>query len=223
MSSAKKFYVPINLNNVPAIDEFIGHDGDLDQLWRSLQPQNSNMRKVVILHGLGGIGKTQLAIRFARIHKYDFTAIFWLNGKDRETLIRSLVAIAPTLPEAQIPSVAIGNTEDSNELERRAEKVLRWLATEGNSRWLLIFDNVDQYPEIENDNAYDVSEFFPPADHGSIIITTRLPRLIELGISHPVPKLNTEEAVKLLIKSTGRTFKTDERSDFKDPGEFIIL
>jgi hypothetical protein len=56
------------------------------------------MPEVVVLHGLGGIGKTQLVIRFARTHKDDFTAIFWLNGKNEQLLTRSLASIAARLP-----------------------------------------------------------------------------------------------------------------------------
>jgi hypothetical protein len=52
--------------------------------------------------------------------------------------------------------------------------------------------------EIVDEKGYDVGTFFSPADHGSIIITIRLPQLIELG--HPVPTLATKEAVELLIK-----------------------
>lgn len=66
---------------MPATDQFVGREKDLHQLWNLLRPEASIMRKVVILYGLGGIGKTQLAIRFARLHRGDFAAIFWLNGK----------------------------------------------------------------------------------------------------------------------------------------------
>jgi adenylylsulfate kinase-like enzyme len=37
-------------------------------------------RKVFVLYGLGGIGKTQLAVEFARKHQSTFSAIFWLDG-----------------------------------------------------------------------------------------------------------------------------------------------
>ena len=68
-------------------------------MWQYLQPTDSPSRKVAILHGLGGIGKTQLAIRFARDHRDDFTAIFWLHGKDRDALLQSLSFALNRLPE----------------------------------------------------------------------------------------------------------------------------
>jgi hypothetical protein len=115
---------------VPVIENFLGRHDELDQLWQYLRPTNPQSRKVAILHGLGGIGKTQLAIRFARSHKDDFTAIFWLSGKDRGTLLQSLSSILPRLP-AQFQNNRAVNEE---EVEQRARHVLRWLALEGNSR-----------------------------------------------------------------------------------------
>ncbi|KAJ5960512.1 Pfs NB-ARC and TPR domain protein [Penicillium vulpinum] len=125
---------------------FLGRQEELEQLWLSLQPpkpelQSSKpeLQKVAIVHGLGGMGKTQLVIRFARDHKRDFTAIFWLNGKDRATLMQSLSSILPRLPGQSQNTDAIKNEE----AEQRSRTVLQWLALEGNSRWLIIFDNID--------------------------------------------------------------------------------
>ncbi|KMK63757.1 hypothetical protein Y699_09530 [Aspergillus fumigatus Z5] len=197
--SVHRFAVPLDLTAVPMIENFLGRQDELDKLWQYLQPKNSQSRKVAILHGLGGIGKTQLAIRFARDHKHDFTAIFWLSGKDRSTLLQSLSSIFLRLP-GQSLNIEAANDE---EVEQRARYVLRWLALEGNSCWLIIFDNIDQYSPFSGaGGAYDIGEFFPGADHGSILITSRLQKLTELGKSFPVNKLNSDDAVKLLLQSS---------------------
>ena len=57
------------------------------------------------------MGKAQLAIRFARDHKYDFTAVFWLNGKSRETLLQTLSSVLPRLPE-QAQTIKTTNKEE---------------------------------------------------------------------------------------------------------------
>ncbi|KAJ5319625.1 uncharacterized protein N7506_012329 [Penicillium brevicompactum] len=85
-SNIHRFNVPLDLNAVPLISNFC------------LQPEDSPSRKVAVLHGLGGMGKTQLAVRFARDHQNDFTAIFWLSGKDRESLVQSLSVVLSQLP-----------------------------------------------------------------------------------------------------------------------------
>lgn len=100
-----------------------------------------------------------------------------------------------------------GNEEEA---EQRANQVLLWLAKPDNTRWLIIFDNIDQYSLVQgrDDSKYDLYEFFPNADHGSIIITSRLRELTELGKSFPVQKLSHEDATQLLLQSSG--FSTED-------------
>ena len=199
----------MDLSNIPAIDQFVGRNEDLNILWSLLQPSASAMRKVVVFHGLGGIGKTQLAIRFARLHQNDYSAIFWLNGKTKDSLLRSLADQFNKLPGINLAAEL--KTED--EIEQAARQVLQWLATPNNCRWLLIFDNVDKYSETEQiEGHYNVTKFFPSADHGSIIITTRVLRMAEIGQSYPVQKLQPGEAVTLLIESSG--LRTKITADF---------
>lgn len=188
---------------MPAIEEFIGRLEDLKHLWHYLQPAGSTSQKVAILHGLGGIGKTQLAIQFARKHKNDFTAIFWLAGKDRSTLVRSL---SSCLPRIQTHAVA-NEAATEEEAEQRASQVLKWLAVPENQNWLLIFDNIDQYTPLQtgNNGGYDIKEFFPKADHGSILITSRLRRLMELGKSFPIERLTRKDASNLFLQNCGRS------------------
>ncbi|KAJ5559378.1 hypothetical protein N7513_001777 [Penicillium frequentans] len=218
-NSVDRFIIPLDLTAVPVIESFVGRQAELDRLWQYLQPTNALSRKVAILHGLGGIGKTQLAIRFARDHKHEFTAILWLNGKDRSTLLQSLSSVLPKLPGHSQENGAI----DEEELEQRAKYVLNWLAKNGNSRWLLVFDNIDQYSPITNGNGdeYDIGTFFPPADHGSILITSRLPGLSELGTPFPVRRLETTDAIQLLLQNTG--LPADAIKSLQDSPDTIAL
>jgi hypothetical protein len=195
------FNIPLDLSNIPAIDQFVGRNEDLNKLWSRLRPSASTMRKVAVLHGLGGIGKTQLAIRFARLHQDDYSAIFWLNGKTKDLLLRFLAGQLNKLPGVNLDADL--KTED--ETKQAARQVLQWLAITNNCRWLLIFDNVDKYTTKKHteDGYYNITKFFPSADHGSIIITTRVPQMAEIGQSYPVQKLQSCEAVTLFIESSG--------------------
>lgn len=201
---------------MPVIENFLGRQDELGKLWQYLQPTTSQSRKVAILHGLGGIGKTQLAIRFARDHKHDFAAIFWLSGKDRSTLVQSLSSILPRLPGRSQNTEAVND----DEVEQRARSVLRWLALDGNSRWLIIFDNIDQYAPVNSatSDAYDIGEFFPSADHGSILITSRLQRLTELGKSFSINRLDAKDAVQLLLQSSRLSAKEAIIDPESNPG-----
>ncbi|KAJ5712951.1 uncharacterized protein N7483_010132 [Penicillium malachiteum] len=141
VNSVNRFKILLDLTTVPVIENFVGREAELDHLWQFFNPIDSQSRKVAILHGLGGIGKTQLAVRFVRKHKDDFTAIFWLSGKDRGTLLQSLSSVLPWLPGQSQTNEATGDEQ----IEQRARQVLQWLASNGNSRWLIILDNINQY------------------------------------------------------------------------------
>ena len=211
-----RFDVPLNLTAVPVIENFLGRQDELDQLWQHLRPTNSQPRKVAILHGLGGIGKTQLAIRFARSHKDDFTAIFWLSGKDRGTLLQSLSSVLPRLPrQSQNKKAAL-----EEDVEQRAGHVLRWLALDGNSRWLIIFVNIDQYLPVSGatGDAYDIAEFFPTADHSSILLTSRLQGLTELRKSFQLNRLESKDAILLLLQSTRLSARDTVSGLERNPG-----
>ncbi|KAL5050527.1 nucleoside phosphorylase domain-containing protein [Aspergillus fruticulosus] len=134
---ASKFQIPLDLSAVPAIEEFIGREEELNCLWEYLQPASSQTRKVAVLHGLGGIGKTQL-----------------IQGQPIED--------------------QVVNKEEA-------------------------YSPIQGYSHC----GYDVYEFFPKADHGSIMITSRLQGLTELEKPFPVQKLMHKDATQLLLHSSG--------------------
>lgn len=111
-------------------------------------------------------------------------------------MLQSLSSVLSQLPEQSGDSAAT----KEGKVEQNAKQVLRWLASPGNTRWLLIFDNIEQYSP-HTDDGYDVGEFFPTADHGSILITTRLQPITELGKPFPLQTLNSEDATILLWQS----------------------
>ncbi|KAH1396389.1 hypothetical protein KXV30_000671 [Aspergillus fumigatus] len=121
---ANEVQIPLELSAVPAIEEFIEREDDLSRIWDYLQPRFPATRKVAVPLELGGIGKTQLAIHFARKHKDDFTAVFWLSGRDRSALILSLSTCFPRIIGHRMNDEA-KNEED---VEQRANQVPQWLA-----------------------------------------------------------------------------------------------
>ena len=172
-----------------------------------LSASDHNMRrKVLVLHGLGGIGKTQLALEFARKHREAFSAIFWLDGSSRDAIRQSIAGIASRLPVTQIGERARNLKRAADELDAAIDEVLRWFSLPKNNRWIIVIDNVDRaYPPAGHDpEAFDVEGFFPDTDHGSILITSRLKELKHLGRSHEVDSMNKAQGTRLLEYKMGR-------------------
>jgi hypothetical protein len=169
------FCFSFHLANVPIINEFIDRAEDMEALERVLLPRAPpNRRQVLILHGMGGIGKTQLAVEFARKHQTSYSSVFFIDADSKDSLLRSFLAIY-----RRIAAGGLSKEEESanslTQLEDVAKRVLNWFDSEGNDRWLLIFDNVDRAPD--DIGGFDIQAYFPSRDLGSVLVTTRLATL----------------------------------------------
>jgi len=125
-------------------------------------------RRTVVLHGLGGIGKTQLAVAYAKGHQADYSAIFWLNIKDEDSLIQSYARVAKRiLREHPLASRLSTVTEDSKP-DEVVDAVKRWLDHPTNAQWLMVFDNYDtpKVPGNTDQAAVDIRRFLPEAYQG---------------------------------------------------------
>ncbi|KAL6712997.1 hypothetical protein ACLMJK_009393 [Lecanora helva] len=177
----------------------------MEQIEHSLLPLDQhNARKIYILHGLGDIGKTQLAIAYCRKYQKTYSAILWLNGNGKDTLLQSLAALATDARIDGIQALTATAATYGQETAEKAKAVLRWLALEGNCQWLVVFDNVDRdHPtKVDDSQAYDIELFFLATDHGSILITTRLSYLGLLGKSTQVSRVDSEQAFRILIENS---------------------
>lgn len=167
-------------------DLFVGRERELERLNDVLAPASTlTDQRIAILGGLGGMGKTQLAITYARRRWTCYESVFWLDASSKATLQESIRSVAERV---RIFTVR-GLSHDDDEVRTQ---ISAWLSEPDNTRWLLIFDNYDE-PE-----KYDIKQYFPYAWQGSIIITTRSPEKLN-GIVIPIRKLTqTEEGMQIL-------------------------
>lgn len=208
----KQFQLVFSLAAAPEIDYFVGRASSLSSIESVLLPFTAAERKVVVLHGLGGIGKSQLAIEFAKQHRLDYTAILWLNAKTEETLKRSFAANASRLPRGSLSQELLDGPQNGEALSSILREMKTWLGLQGNDRWLLIYDNVDnpKIPDNKREDAYDIRSYFPEAHQGSILVTTCWKTL---RIGHPleVTRLSKDEdSISLLTRMSGRAIGEGE-------------
>ena len=184
------------------MSKFVARPAEMAGLERVLLPERQScQQKILVLHGLGGIGKTQLAVEFALQHYRNFSTVFWLDGRSEDGLIRSIASCASRIPEGQISELSRTYSANGNgNIHIVVPEVMGWLAQQDNTDWLLIFDNVERDYSYHNSDpgTYDVRRYFSSADHGSILITTRLAKLEQLGDSQQLGKVDQDQAEAIL-------------------------
>ena len=191
------------------MDKFIGRDTEITTLAQLMisSPKNNMNRKLCLLHGIGGVGKSQLAAEFARRHQENFSAIFWIASSTKEKLRRSMATLAHKLPQHQISERARSVSKDTGkDFDAIIEDVLKWFSQPSNNKWLLIFDNVDREysAQSEDPEAFNIKEYLPEADQGSILITSRLTGMWRLARSNiklePFDELQGESFLNSIVE-----------------------
>ncbi|RYO79958.1 hypothetical protein DL764_009955 [Monosporascus ibericus] len=171
-----------SISGVPEIEHFVAKEQELAEMRRTLSSNGS--RRMVMLHGLGGIGKTQLAIAYAKRYKDSYSAIFWLNAKDENSLKQSFIKAAKQILREH-PSIGRMGDVGTRDPDEVIDAVKAWLSLSNNTRWLLIYDNYDnpKLPKNTDPAALDIYKFLPESYQGSIIITSRSS---QVKIGHPI-------------------------------------
>jgi tetratricopeptide (TPR) repeat protein len=143
------------------------------------------------VYGLGGIGKTQIALEMAywTREKYSECSVFWIQATHAESIQQAFKDIGMRL---NVPGI---------EMEQADAKKLvqRHLSQEPAGQWLLIVDNVDDMDIWDN----ELKAYLPQSQQGSIVCTTRN-RKVAIKIAGPdaikVPQMDEEIAMQLLSK-----------------------
>jgi hypothetical protein len=207
---------------------FIGRTQDLNHMHSFLECVRQKKRPSVplVVHGTGGIGKTQLVREFVFAHRDEFSSIDWIDARNAHNVRNGFAAYLQKLLDCYVEksrvtpppyhriALYLGISElvdkdgcitaDSSALDLVVSACLQWFDRAGNTHWLLVFDNVDDL------DSFDVSDFFPKTMQGSTIITSRRPECSQLGKGWKLQSMELGDSISLLSKRYGREIKEDD-------------
>ena len=164
---------------------FTGREDLLARLAEALQPGEAvALSPTQAISGLGGVGKTQLAVEYAYRHKQDYQAVLWTRAESRDALLTGYAQIARVLDLPQ---------KDEPDQRVIVQAVLTWLRSE--SRWLLILDNADDLSILR--------EVLPFPAAGHLLITTRDQAPGRLAARLEVATLEQDVGALLLLRRAG--------------------
>ena len=176
---------------------FTGRNDLLDHLQRQFvrseaeQPttlQPATLTQSQAIKGLGGIGKTQIALEYAyrARERGRYTHTLWISASSEEVVLSSFASL-----KNWVPDLAPAEESDQRAL---IDKALRWLE-QCPDPWLLIYDNADDITFLP--------AYLPKEGPGSILFTTRASAVGALAPSLEVDVLPLSDAIQLLLRRAG--------------------
>jgi len=179
------FDIPFFLN-VRENSDFVGREYLLENLQQEIE-KGKDKQNIVVLYGTGGMGKTQLALKYVYQQSGNYSSVFFVNAASIQTTILGFIQIMQRLVQhhAQISDdyVHIGQllgmagklldparcftVTSEHEEQHVVGSVKQWFSAPENRNWLLVFDNLDD-PDL-----VDIEEYIPSCNHGTVIITSR--------------------------------------------------
>lgn len=148
--------------------QFVGRTLEIAQI--SVLLANESRCERVAIVGLGGVGKTQIALEFAHQwqEKHADCAVFWIPVTNVESMLEAYLDIGRQL---QIPNIEQEKGDVQKLIQRR-------LSQESSGRWLIVFDNADDI-DLWTEKAGGTAgfsrriDYLPKNKYGSILFTTR--------------------------------------------------
>ncbi|KAL8877354.1 MAG: hypothetical protein Q9198_004615 [Flavoplaca austrocitrina] len=168
------------------VKHFVGREAQLEEIASCLADQSSQQPRVVVLHALGGQGKSQIVLEYCQRWRSHYRGVFWVNASSRALAIESYHRISRALS---------GQIQAHGENGEQVIETVKAELEDWHEPWLLIFDNYDT-----PDDFRDIRQLFPQGEPGHVIITSRRRDLDRLGGPIELGAMSPEEGVNVLLR-----------------------
>ncbi|WP_217245932.1 FxSxx-COOH system tetratricopeptide repeat protein [Streptomyces sp. AC602_WCS936] len=181
---------PAMLVNVPLRNtSFVGRQGLLRAVEEQLGAQDTAAVLPHALHGLGGVGKSQLALEYIYTHQHDYRVICWIPAERESLILAALGNLAAQLGVAPSSQDRAGAPAANTAVPAVLEALRN--GTPFND-WLLVFDNAEDVEAVR--------QYFPTNGPGKVIVTSRNRAWERVATPLPVNVFDRAESVELLQK-----------------------
>ncbi|GKT48180.1 nephrocystin-3 [Colletotrichum spaethianum] len=194
LAKQAKHHYSVPLEKVDTYTERVKVSKELEDKLE-LRREKAGVPHAAVLHGLGGSGKSQIALDYAQRQRDRYNPILWLDATDQESMRSSFKRCATELQLLDERAENQGSLfEDS-----AVQAVNRWLhnRTEADDEWLVIVDNAD-------DISWGVKGVIPKGKRGCIIITSQYDLCTQLLNKDcgeiRVGNMSPTEGTRLLLK-----------------------
>jgi tetratricopeptide (TPR) repeat protein len=211
------FEVPLNSS-----PHFTGRTGFIQDIRQHFSTRRSEAPQTVVLSGLGGMGKTQIALRYFETNKNMYSSVLFVQCNSKQEATDAFVRFASLVVDEELRVNPTSNYDEAakmlgfsgllterpghlmDEAHRRVVKAVgSWLGRQP-KRFLLIMDNAD------DPNLMDLGHFIPHYSNGDIIITSRDSGAKAFGKLLEVQEMSKGEAVSLLRSAAEVTLNSAE-------------
>jgi tetratricopeptide (TPR) repeat protein len=184
---------------------FLGRETELALVRHHVQAgQATALSQPQAISGLGGIGKTQLALEYAYRYHQDYQVVLWARAESTEALVSSYITIASLL---RLPE------REAKEQEITVQAVKTWLQT--HRGWLLILDNADELTLL--------SDFLPASLGGHLLLTARATATGRLAYRLEIETLQPEQSALFLLRRAGLITPEAELSQVSQEEQELAL
>ena len=160
---------------------FTGRDSLLDRLHATFLANGTAGVSIQTINGLGGIGKTQIALEYAYRYSETYQAVFWISADPQGDMISDFVTIAQVLdlPEKNEPDQTL-----------IIAAIKRW--PQSHEMWLLLLDNLEDVAAV--------NALIPETGNGHVLITTRSQATGSIAVPHEIEPWEKQVGAEFLLR-----------------------